>query len=149
MSGLVSWVEEGEDLLLGLALEVREMLDGFEEQGRPCPAVRVAGRGPGGEFSCGAGSGAISCSGLEVVELGWSVLASLGVGSVSSWGLLVVEVGLVGALLSALVDVLDGAADLAGEGGEPGFLGFAGLEVLDRGELVGVVSQVVVLDVRC
>ena len=59
---------------------------------------------------------------------------------------LLVEAGLIGALFGALVDLVGGAADLAGEGREPGFLGLADAEVLGGGEAVGVVGQFVVLD---
>ena len=53
-----------------------------------------------------------------------------------------VELGLVlmlvGALFGSLVDVLDGAADFSGEGGELGVFGVFGAEVLGRGEELDV-----------
>ena len=56
------------------------------------------------------------------------------------------QVGLVDALTGAVLDLADGAADLAGQGGEPGLPGVAGAEVVDRREQVSVVFDPVALE---
>ena len=60
-----------------------------------------------------------------------------GAGFVGFLDFLLVEGGLVGALLDSLMDLVDGAADFSGEGGELGFAGVPGAQVLDGREAVG------------
>ena len=143
--GIGELVEEGEDLLGGLALEVGEMVDGLVDQGVVIGWIGEVGGFRGDFFFLGLiGDDLLLWTGDRGIGGGRS--GQFRAGFCRFLRFFVIETGLVGALLGAAVDVLRGAADFAGKGVELGLSTLAGSEIVDGRESVGVGGDVVVLD---